>query len=79
MDDSLEKRIRKDLKQHARAINLPEGAADSFIDNTLVAVKKKLKNKTIITEEDLTRIIVKELKKYNADFTYVYQIHDKII
>lgn len=79
MDDLLEKRIRKDLKQHAHAINLPEGAADSFINNTLIVAKKKLNNKTIITEEDLTRIIVKELKKYNADFAYVYQIHDKII
>ena len=57
MDDLLEKRIRKDLKQHARAINLPEGAADSFINNTLIVAKKKLNNKTIITEEDLTRII----------------------
>ena len=79
MDDSLEKKLKKSLKLHAKAIGLPEGSAEDFIEKTLFSVRKSLKKKTLITEADLTRLIVKELKKYNADFAYVYQIHDKII
>jgi hypothetical protein len=32
-----------------------------------------------VTESDLRRQIVKELKKLNADLAYAYQNHDKII
>ena len=75
MDDSL----KKSLKRHARAIGLPEGSAEVFIEKSLTDASKNLKNKTIITEADLTRAIAKELKKYNPDFAYVYQNRDKII
>ena len=37
------------------------------------------KSKKIITEQDLNRAIVKELKKYHKDFAYVYENRDKII
>lgn len=79
MDDATLKSLTRSLKRHAHAIGLPEGAAETFIEKSLADVTKKLQNKTIITEEDLTRAIVKELKKYNPDFAYVYQNRDKII
>ena len=41
--------------------------------------KKALKNRSIITEKDLNRVILKELKKYHADLAYVYENRDKII
>ena len=74
-----EKIIRKNLKIDARAIGIPSGAAEIFIEKTLESVKKQLKNKTIITNKDLERIIAKELKKYNADLAYIYKNRDKII
>ena len=79
MDKDTEKNLTCSLKRHARAIGLPEGSAEIFIEKTLSDVAKKLKSKDIITEADLTRAIVKELKKYNPDFAYVYQNRDKII
>lgn len=74
-----EKKMKKNLKVDAKAIGIPSGSADIFIEKTLDSVKKQLKNKTIITNKDLERIITKELKKYNADLAYIYKNRDKII
>ena len=74
-----ENEIRKTLKIDARAIGIPSGAAEAFIDRALKSAKQTLKHKTIITENDLERTIAKELKKYNADFAYVFENRDKII
>ncbi|MBR3253294.1 hypothetical protein IKF85_01070 [Candidatus Saccharibacteria bacterium] len=73
------KKIEKELRIDAKAVSIPSGAAEVFIEKTLESVKKQLKNKTIITNKDLERIITKELKKYNADLAYIYQNRDKII
>ena len=74
-----EAEIRRTLKIDAKAIGIPSGAAEVFIERTLKAAKQTLKHKKIITENDLERAIAKELKKYNADFAYVYENRDKII
>lgn len=79
MDNSTEKDLRRELRVHAKALGIPSGAADSFIDETIKTVKKNLKKKTVITKADFERMVARELKKYNADFAYVYQNRDKII
>ena len=79
MDAETVKRVKRELRLHAKALGIPVGAAEAFIDETLKTVEKNLKKKTTITQGDLDRMIVKELKKYNADFAYVYQNRDKII
>ncbi len=72
-------KITKELKIDAKGLGIPSGAADVFIEKTLSATEKKLKNNKIITENDLERTIAKELQKYNADFAYVYKNRGKII
>ena len=79
MDSNTEKELRRELKIHAKALGIPSGAADSFIAETIKSVKASLKKKTVITKADFERLVTKELKKYNADFAYVYQNRDKII
>ena len=74
-----EKDLIKQLKIHAKALDIPSGATEIFIDRTLSAVKKSLSQKKLITKQDLDRAVIKELKKYHKDFAYVYQNHDKII
>ena len=71
--------ITENLKIDARGLGIPDGAADLFIKNTVKSLQKSLKSKPLITEKDLNRLIAKELKKYNADFAYVYQNRDTII
>ena len=79
MDKQTTKALRTELRLHARALGIPSGAADTFIDATIESVQKSLANKSIITSDDLTRAVVRELKKYNKDLAYVYQKHDTII
>ena len=74
-----EKHLTKELKIDARAIGIPAGAADSFIEATIKSAKKSLKSKSIITKKDLIRTVVKELQKYHPDLAYVYKNRDKII
>ena len=71
--------IRKRLLVDARAIGIPSGAAKTFVNSVLTSLQKSLSNKTIITDRDLNRLIVAELKKYNPDLAYIYQNRDKII
>lgn len=73
------KQLKKDLRIDAKGLGIPSGSAEIFINKTLKATEKALKNKQIITDKDLNRIIAKELKKYHADFAYVYQNRDTII
>ncbi len=74
-----EDKIKKELKIDAKGLGIPSGSAESFIERTIKATKKAIKNKPAITENDLIRIISKELEKYNADFAYVYKNRGKII
>lgn len=79
MDITNNKTLIKNLKIDAKAVGIPAGAAEIFITKSLKATEKSLESRKIITEKDLERVITKELKKYNADFAYVYENRDKII
>ena len=79
MDDKTLKSLRTELKLHARALGIPSGAANSFINEAIAATEKSLAKKSTITSADLTRIVAKNLRKYNADFAYVYENRDTII
>lgn len=79
MDEKTEKSLKKELKLHAKALGIPEGSAEIFINETIKSVKKSLKGKSIVTTADLDRATIKSLKKYNKDFAYVYQNRDTII
>lgn len=79
MDNPAIRKLKKELKIHAHAVGIPEGSAKIFVDETVSQVKAKLATQTTITNQDLTRLISKELSKYNSDLAYVYKNHDKII
>ena len=79
MDPKTKAELTRELKIHAKAINLPSGAADSFIKTTIEAVEPVLAKKSTITDRDLKRYVSRELKKYNRDFAYVYEKYDTII
>ena len=72
-------KIKRELKIDARALGIPAGSAEIFIDRTILDATKALRPKSLITENDLKRAIAKELKKYHADLAYVYRNRDKII
>lgn len=73
------KTLTKELKIDAKAIGIPPGAAEVFIKRTVADAIAALEKKPIVTDQDLKKAVVKELKKYNADLAYVYGNRDKII
>ena len=79
MDPSFEKSLIRNLKRTARAVGITDGAAELFITAALPNILNSLEKKSIITEADLSRILARELAKYDSDFAYIYKIHDIII
>ena len=79
MQDFDQPKLRRELLLDARAIGIPSGAAEDFVDRSIDVALSALSNKSLITDQDLKRAIVKELKKYHPDLAYVYQNRDKII
>lgn len=71
--------IKTTLKHDAKALDIPIGAAEIFIDKAVSAATKTLETKKIITSDDLDREITKELKKYHKDLAYVYKNRGTII
>ena len=74
-----EREIISDLKINAKALGIPSGAANAFIEKIMKGAKKTLKGKQVITKNDLDRAVLKELRVYNNDLAYVYENRDKII
>lgn len=79
MTDDTFRTLEQTLRLHARALHIPDGSADAFIAATLKSVQKSLRGKSLLTDRDLKRLVAKELKKYHADFAYVYANCDIII
>ena len=79
IDDATIKTMRRDLIINMKGLGVPVGAAEAFADEIIKDVKKSIKGKKIITEQDINRYISTSAKKYNKDLAYVYKIHDKII
>ena len=78
-DEKFIKSAEHDLKIHAKALDIPSGAAEVFIKKSITAAEKSLGSRQIIVNSDFTRAVVKELKKYHPDLAYVYENYDKII
>lgn len=74
-----EKTIRKELKIDAVALGIPSGAAEVFIEQAMIGIKKNIGQKKTITENDLANLLYQELKKYNADLAYVQKNRGRII
>lgn len=73
------RQIKRELKVHAKALKIPVGAADDFIERAVNDATAKLSKRKLITERDLKQAVIKELKKYHKDFAYVYENYDKIV
>ena len=78
-DQTNQTKLKRELMVDARAVGIPSGAAEDFVDRSIAAAINTLSNKSLITEQDLKRAVAKELKKYHPDLAYVYQNRDKII
>lgn len=71
--------IKQSILRHARGIGLPEGWAKQIAKRVAKATDEWIADKDIVTEDDLRKKVIQELKELNPDLAFAYQNRDKII
>ncbi len=71
--------IKQSILRNARGIGLPDGWAKQIAKRVASDVDKWIEDKEIVTENDLRKQLIAELKDLCPDLAYAYQNHDKII
>ena len=72
-------RLRDDILREAKVLGLHMGTATFIADKAVQKVKKWMDGRGTITEDDLIRVVTKELAKYNKDLAFMYKHKSKII
>ena len=74
-----EKQLISDLKKEAKVLNLEQGAAELIAKEVAKNVSQWVADKTTITQSDLDRKIITEVRKYNKDLAFILGERNKII
>ena len=74
-----EEQLREDLRREARVLNIHQGAAGLIAGEVAAKLEKWLEDKPTITQSDLDRRIVMEVKKYNKDLAFILGERNKLI
>ena len=74
-----EKQLISDLKKEAKVLNLEQGAAELIATEVTKKVSQWVADKTTITQSDLDRKIITEVRKYNKDLAFILGERNKII
>ena len=72
-------RLIAEIMTEARVLNRHMGAAEIVAEKVANEVERWAKDKTTITEDDITRVAGKKLEKYDKDLSYIYQNRGTII
>ncbi len=74
---------REGIKQHvmrtAKSAGVPEGWAAQIAERVAKRTDAWIRDKDLVTEGDLRKVIAKELDKIAPDIAFAYKNHDKII
>ena len=73
------KSIIKDIRTEAKVIKISAGSAEKYAEKVADSVEKWAERREGVTQDDLNRIIAKELAKYNKDLAFIYKNRGKII
>lgn len=71
--------VKESIIRHAKALRLPEGWGEQLAERVALATDRWIENKDMVTEDDITNFICKELEGLSPDIAFAYQNHDKII
>ncbi|MBR5669712.1 hypothetical protein IKX12_01370 [Candidatus Saccharibacteria bacterium] len=71
--------IKSNILQQAKSLKIPSGWAKQIADRVAEKTDKWIADKAIVTEDDLQKVVIKELDKLNSDLAYAYRNRDKII
>ena len=80
LEKNFERRdLAEELRRDSKSLGIPAGSADIIIDSVIESVCSWLEKRSLITKDDLERVVSRELDKYNKDLAYIYRNRDKII
>ena len=65
--------------REARVLGIEPGAAALFAEKVAGKVAIWAKKRSAVTNDDLDRMLSKELEKYNWDLSYIFKNRGKII
>ena len=71
--------IRTNVLHYAKSQNIPEDWAKQIAERVAKATDVWIEDKDIVTEDDLRRVIYKEIKLLDKDLAFAYKNHEKII
>ena len=74
-----EKQQINDLKREAKVLNLEQGAAELIATEVTKRIQLWMTDKPTITQSDLDRRIITEVRKYNKDLAFILGERNKII
>ena len=74
-----ERELAEELKRESRSLGIPVGSSEKIIEEVVASVCLWLEKRSLITQDDLERVVSRELDKYNKDLAYIYRNRDKII
>ena len=74
-----EKQLINDLKREAKVLNLEQGAAELIAREVAKRIQLWMTDKPTITQSDLDRRIITEVRKYNKDLAFILGERNKII
>ena len=74
-----EKQLINDLKREAKVLNLEQGAAELIATEVAKRIQLWMTDKPTITQSDIDRRIITEVRKYNKDLAFILGERNKII
>lgn len=71
--------VKNNIIQHGAGLGMPKGWLEQIAELAASAVDVWVSTKSAVTEEDIRKQVVNQLKPLNADIAYAYENYDKII
>ena len=71
--------FKKEIFKNAKSLGIAEKWAETIASQATQHVDSWIKNRGIVTEDDLRRIAYKKLKELNPDIAYIYKNRGKIL
>ena len=72
-------RLADDIKREARVLNIHPGAAELIAGEVTKKIEKWIMDKPTITQSDMDRKIITEVRKYNKDLAFILRERNKLI
>lgn len=71
--------LKKQILANAKSLQIAEKWAEAIADQTTKHVDAWIKNRSVVTEADITRIAHQKLETLNSDLAYIFKNRGKIL